>query len=420
MQLIREWSFVAAIIVTASLTVDSATAGDWPQILGPQRNGVAEGEQLDIDWADSNGPKVLWQMPTGSGLAGVAVAKGRAYVFHRLEDQEQLDAVDALTGRPIWKAEWPTTYEDSIAGDNGPRCVPVVHQDHVYVLGAAGTLACIRTEDGKIVWSQDIAAKYKAPLGYFGVGSTPIVDSGILIVNVGGQSGKAGIVGFDLKTGEEVWKSVVDAASYSAPAAATVDGTRHVICITRLKCVSLDPTNGKVRFEFPFGKRGPTVNGATPLFIQDKVLVTASYGIGATLAKIGKSSVEMLWSDDEILSSQYPTPVFHDGFVYAVDGREDAGLARLRCFEPLKKTIAWEQEDFGLATPIFVGDKLLLMKTNGTLVVIAASPKAYQELATATLFKSKTRALPALANGLLYVRDSETLKCFDLRSTTKK
>jgi outer membrane protein assembly factor BamB len=417
MPLLRDWNCLAVIIAVLCCTSRFAVGGDWPQILGPQRNGVAEGEKLNINWPASSGPKTLWTKPVGSGLAGVAVSKGTTYVFHREEDQELLEAVDAVTGKTNWKAKWPTDYDDTIAGDNGPRCVPLVYGEHVYVFGAAGTLACIQAKDGKIVWSKNAAEEYQAPRGYFGVGSTPIVDSGVLIVNVGGQRDKAGMVGFDPKSGAELWKSVVDTASYSAPVAVTVNGVRHVLCITRLKCLSLDPKTGKVRFEFPFGKRGPTVNGACPLVLDDKVLVTASYGIGATLAKIGANSADLIWSDDEILSSQYSTPAYSDGYIYAVDGRQDAGRARVRCFEPLTRKIAWEKEDFGLATPILVGKQLLLMKTDGALVVIAADPKGYRELAEASLFQNTTRALPALSNGLLYVRDTKTLKCFDLRTT---
>lgn len=415
MPLARCFIFASVLILTHSLTLEQGFAGDWPQILGAQRNGTADNETLEKLWTAPQGPKVVWEMPVGSGLAGVAVAKGTSYVFHREADRERLDAVNALTGKQIWSANWTTDYQDTIAGDDGPRCVPLVQGDFVYALGAAGTLACLRTQDGKLVWKKNIAETYEAQKGYFGVGSTPILDSGVLIVNVGGQSSGAGIVGFNPETGEELWKSVADAASYSAPVATTIDGTRHLLCITRLKLVSLDPKTGKVRFEFPFGKRGPTVNGANPLVIQGHVLVTASYGIGATLAKIGKSNTEIVWGDDEILSSQYATPVESGGNLYAVEGREDQGRASIRCFEPFKKKLLWEQEDFGIATPILVGDKILLVKSDGTLVVIKVNPKKFEPLAEAKLFNGTTRALPAFSNGMLYLRDTSTLKCFNLR-----
>lgn len=397
------------------LAVQGAPAADWPQILGPQRNGIAEGETLASGWPKS-GPKTVWEHAVGSGLAGVAVSQGTVYVFHREADAEQLEALDALTGKPRWKATWPSDYQDAIAGDDGPRCVPVVHGKRVIAYGAAGTMACLNTADGSIVWSRNLVKDYQADLGYFGAGSTPLVEGKIIIVNVGGQRSSAGVVGLDLETGKEVWKSVADTASYSSPIAVTADGVRHVLCVTRLKLVSLDPTTGKVRFEFPFGKRGPTVNGANPIVIKNNVFLTASYGIGSTAAQIHADHADLKYDGDEILSSQYTTTVVRDGYAYGIDGRQDQGSASLRCFDPITRKVAWTEDDFGMATLILAGDKLVCMRTDGTLVLVSATPKAFQQLATAKLFNSTCRPLPALASGLLYVRDTQTLKCFELRS----
>ncbi len=408
---------LARVLVICSLWMipQIVQAGDWPQILGPHRNGIADGEKLASSWP-ATGPETVWKQSVGSGLAGVAVAAGTVYIFDRNGDNEQLAAVDALTGKPRWKpVTWPSSYQDAIAGDDGPRAIPVVQGDRVYAYGAAGTLACINTKDGKIAWSRNLVTDYQADLGYFGAGSTPLVEGKTIIVNVGGQKSQAGVVGLSAETGKELWKSVPDAASYSSPVAVTIDGTRHILVITRLKLVSLDPSNGKVRFEFPFGKRGPTVNGANPVVVKDCVLATASYGIGATFAKIAKDHADPLWDGDEILSSQYTTSVLQGAYLYGIDGRQDQGTASLKCFDPVTRKVAWTEDGFGMATLILADNKLVCMKTDGTLTLVAASPKAYQELATAKLFNNTCRGLPALAKGLLYVRDTQTLKCFDLR-----
>jgi len=62
-------------------------AGDWPQILGPHRNGVAESEQIAAIWP-KDGLKTLWQCDVGTGFAGVSVSKGKTILFHRVGDQE--------------------------------------------------------------------------------------------------------------------------------------------------------------------------------------------------------------------------------------------------------------------------------------------------------------------------------------------
>lgn len=389
-------------------------AGDWPQILGPHRNGVAENEKLAASWPAA-GPKLAWQKSVGRGLAGVAVAGGKTLLFHRVAEEEVAECLDAQTGKALWKVNFPTRYVSSIAEDDGPRCVPLIGEKHVYLFGAGGGLHCVTLADGKQVWSHDCAEEFGAPEGYFGFGSTPLLEGSKLLVNVGAGRNQAGIVAFDAASGRVAWKSTDELGSYSSPVATTVDGVRHVIFVTRLNCVSLDPDNGQVRFEFPFGARGPTVNAANPLVFDGHLFLTSSYGVGAVFARIGKSEAKIIWKNDDTMSSQYPTPVLVDGLLYGIDGRQDVGTASFRCIDPQNHTILWSQEGFGMAVPILADGKLLLIKTNGEAVLAQPLPKAFQPLARASLLKGILRALPALANGLLYVRDESTLKCIDLR-----
>lgn len=391
-----------------------AFAGDWPQILGPMRNGVAEGEQIAAAWP-KGGPKLLWQRSVGEGFAGVAVLGQRAVLFHRMGDQEVAEALDAASGKALWKVEFPTTYRGQISEDNGPRCVPLVHQGRVFLVGAAGTLHCVTLETGKKQWSRAVYEEYRASEGYFGAGSSPIIDGDKLLLNVGGARSGAGLVAFSPATGKTLWLATDEQASYSSPTAVTVDGVRHVIFVTRYNVLSIDPESGAVRFRFPFGKRGPTVNAATPLVVDGHVFVSASYGVGAAFAKIGEAKADLIWANDDAMSSQYPTAVHHDGYLYGIDGRQDVGVAELRCVDPKNGKVMWNQPGFGMATLILADGKLVIMKTDGQLLLAEPSPQAFRPLANARVFNSTTRALPALAHGLLYVRDTKTLKCLDLR-----
>ena len=406
----------AAMFFCCLMSADLARGGDWPQILGPHRDGrAADGERLAGQWPKA-GPTTLWQHKVGSGLAGVAVGEGRVIVFHRLEDEEIVEALDAATGKPLWKAGFPVQYVSSISEDDGPRCVPLIDEDRVFVLGASGNLHCVAADSGKTLWSRPAYKEFQAPEGYFGAGSSPIVDGDKLIVNIGGRKG-AGLVAFDVKTGKTVWQVSDEQASYSSPQAVTLDGQRHLVFVTRLNVVSIDPDHGKVRFRFPFGSRGPTVNAATPLILDGHVFVSASYGVGAALAKIEKNGATQVWANDEVMSSQYATCVFHEGYLYGIDGREDVGVGRLRCFDPKTGKVVWTEDNFGMATLILADGKLVIVKTDGELALATPSPQAYRLLAEAKAFSSTTRALPALANGRLYVRDTQTLKCLDLGSS---
>ena len=402
--------FMVALLATGH----AAAAGEWPQILGPNRNAIAADEQLADSWPGGK-PRTVWQRTVGDGFAGIAVAGGRAVLFHRIEDREIAEAMDARTGKPLWKASFPTRYVSTIAPDDGPRCVPLIHNDHVYLLGAGGDLQCVSMDMGRQIWSRSLAKEFGAREGYFGSGSTPVVAEEQLLVNVGGRDG-AGIVAFSLETGETLWKATDEEASYSSPTQANIGGRKRVIFVTRYNVVCIDPRNGEVAFRFPFGQRGPTVNAATPLVFDQHLFVSASYGVGAVMAKLEAKVARPLWQSDEVMSSQYTTSVYHDGYLYGIHGRQDIGIAELRCIDPFTGTVVWKEEGFGTGNLVLAGDKLLIMKTDGALLLVQPSPKEYELLAQAKVFDTTVQPLPALAGGLLYVRDTGTLKCLDVSS----
>ena len=394
----------------------SAAAGDWPQILGPQRNGAAEGETLADSWP-AGGPKLGWSYALGSGYAGPAVVGGRVVVFHRRGDVERIEALDAKTGNRLWRADFEAGYGGGVNSDTGPRCVPLIFKDRVVVFGAAGDLHCVALADGKKLWSRSLFADYGGSEGYFGAGSTPIAVGDRVLVNVGGRN-DAGLAAFSLADGKTLWKGTSESASYSSPVAANFGGRQHVIFVTRLNAVSVDPADGSERFRFPFGARGPTVNAASPLVFDDYLFVSASYGVGARLSKVGNSGAEKVWANDDVMSSQYTTCVYRDGFLYGVDGREDIGSASLRSIEAKTGKVRWQRDGFGVAHAILAGDKLLLVKSDAEIVLAEATPDAYRQLAVAAPFAGSavtTRALPALSQGRLYVRSSSgsggQLKC---------
>jgi len=391
----------------------SALGGEWPQILGPHRSGAADQEKLANKWP-ADGPKVAWRHKVGAGYAGPAVATSKVVIFHRLANEEVLEALDAASGRQLWEARFPTRYESAIAPDDGPRCVPLIHNGRVIAVGAAGTVHCVQLASGEALWSRDVYKDFDAPQGYFGAGSTPVAEGERVLMNVGGK--QAGLAAFALADGKPLWKVAGEQASYSSPTLATIDGARHAIFVTRFNVVSVDPASGKERFRFAFGQRGPTVNAATPLVLFDRRLfVSASYGIGAVFSEIGKQGIKELWASDEIMSSQYTTCVFHGDHLYGIHGRQDAGPAVLRCIEPRQGKVLWSEEGFGTGHLILADDKLVIVKTDGEVVLANASTEKFERLATARMFQATTQALPALADGHLVARDTTTLKSIELK-----
>jgi outer membrane protein assembly factor BamB len=401
--------------VVAAILSSTAQAGEWPQILGPTRNGVAAGETLPEKFP-AGGPPLVWSHPVGAGYAGPVVSGKAVVVFHRVGGAERVESLDTETGKLNWKAEFPASGQGGIDPDHGPRASPLIHEGRVYVFGVGGDLHCVELAGGRKVWSRAAGEDFGAAEGYFGFGSSPIVSGGKLLVNVGGSDG-AGIVAFALDTGATLWKATSDDASYSSPTQAVIDGRTHVIFVTRLNVFSLDPATGQVRFQFPFGKRGPTVNAAAPIvFEKDRLFVTASYGVGAVAAKITPQGAQQIWTNDDSMSSQYNSSVYYQGHLYGIDGREDYDNGKLRCVKAATGEVVWSDDNFGVAHLILAGGRLLALKTTGEVVIVPATPDGFRPLATARLPGSgKTRALPALAGGRLYLRTTEDnrgeLKC---------
>ena len=389
------------------------TAADWPNILGPTRDGQSPETGLNWDWPPA-GPTVAWSKSVGAGFAGVAVADGSVFLFHRVDDQEILAALDPTTGREKWAYSAPTKYRDEFDFDPGPRCVPVVAGGRVFALGANGDLHAVDAKTGKKLWHRNIRIDYQAPSGYFGVGATPIVVGDRLLVNVGGKN--AGIVAFDVATGNELWKATNDPASYSSPTTMIVDEKTLAVFLTRTGLVGVDPATGTVAFTHHFRSRlDASVNGATPLVIEGKVFLTSSYGVGAALLDVSGNEPEEVWANDRTLSSQYNTPVRVGDYLYGVDGRADLGTARLRCVNWATGEVTWSRDNFGVASLIVVDGGIVAVTEAGDLVRFAADPAGYKEIGRATVLSKPTRALAALADGRLYARDEKKLVCVGLK-----
>jgi len=395
------------------LCISSATAHafDWPQILGPERNGIApRGEKLAEQWPQS-GPLTVWEVEVGHAYSGVVVADGLCFVFQRDKGKEFVSALDAMTGKEVWKSAGDvSTFYPQVGGGDGPLCVPIVTGDHVVTFGAQGRLSCLNAKTGTKLWSRETHTDFRALEGYFGAGSTPIVVGEKVIVNVGGRREKSGIVAFDLKTGETVWQKTEESASYSSPVRVDIEGVTMVLMITRYQCMLLDPETGNARFQFRFGQRGPTVNGATPVTNNGKLFVTSAYGIGSKYVEFDLFQHKTIWESENI-GSQYCTPIILGDVMYVIDGRDDVPPADLKCVDITTGKLLWTEQNFGYGTLIQADGKLLAVKTNGDIMLIEASPEKYRRLAKAKALKGTIRALPALANGMLYVRNQSTLKC---------
>lgn len=392
-------------------------AGDWPQFLGPQRNATAEKEAAI---AGSTEPEILWKHMLGTGHAGPVVFKNRVIVTHRIGAEIVTEALDAAEGKPIWKQSYSTAYHDSFGFDNGPRAVPCIAQGKVITHGPEGMVQALDFETGRELWSYDTVAELQSPQGYFGRACSPMVVGDKVLLNVGGKNaqGGAGIIALDLSTGKLLWQATDDEAGYSSPILLPEDSALSVF-FTRRGIIVLQNSDGKVLADETFRAQiNASVNAAAPVPCGDgRLLFSAAYDVGAGLWQWSKTDHKLtpLWKKPDTLDSHYTTPVYHDGHVYGLHGRQESGMT-LRCIAVADGSVTWEAPDsLPGGTLLLVGDKLLLHSEAGELLLFTTDPKKFNLLQRTQITRAGHRSHGAFSNGLLYARDAEKMVVVKVR-----
>jgi outer membrane protein assembly factor BamB len=395
------------------LVTSTVAAGDWAQWLGPRRDGSSS--ETVKPW---QGPlKVLWKQPVGEGHSSPVVAGGRVYLHTRLGDKsvEAVTAYDARTGAPQWQTSYPPGEFKSLFG-NGPRGTPTVVGGKVYTFGITGILTCLDAETGKQLWQVDTLKKYQAANLFFGASCSPLVDEGLVFVNVGGKG--ASIVALAADTGELRWQALDDKASYSSPIALTQGGRRAVVFLTARGLVALAPSDGAVLWQHALVDL-LAESSTTPVVAGDILFGSSiTYG-GVGLRLLSPAAVQQEWQKPE-LNCYFSTPVaVGKQHLYVVTGTKPPALvtkATLRCIEAATGKELWNRDKVGTyhASLLRTGDdKLLLVEEPGNLVLLQPDPKEYRELARSKIC-GNTWAHLALADGRLYIRDGKELVCVDL------
>ncbi len=283
----------------------------------------------------------------------------------------------------------------------------------VITFGATGTIQGVDAQTGKLLWRRDLAKEYAVPEGFFGVGTSPLIDGDQILVTVGAK--KASLVSFDPATGKTNWIASDDEASYASPIAADLAGKHFGIFFARSGLHLVDAGTGKEVGFFRWRARmNASVNAATPVVVGDQIFLSAEYGTGATLLRWTGSKLEQVWAEQDSLVCHFNTPIEFEGHLFGIDGRQEGG-AQLRCVRLATGEPTWTEQSFGCASLTRVGKTIVAVTEEGNLVLFDADPKRYQERGRQRIGTSPTRAHPALADGILYVRTPTEFLAIDLK-----
>lgn len=435
---------VLQICVIALLVTGVAPADDWPQWMGPQRDGVWR-ETGIVDTFPKDGPPVRWRIKIGGGYAGPAVVGNRVFVTDKQLAQGAQDAADPFqrgrtpaservlclddrNGDILWKHEYECPY--TVSYPAGPRTTPVVKEGRVYTLGSEGHLFCLNAEDGKIIWSKELKTEYQHPQSpVWGYSANPLLDGDKLICLVGGK--QTTVVAFDKSTGKEIWRALDSSGphgpGYSSPIIIEAGGKRQLIVWTPTSLNALDPETGAAYWSEKFeSSQGLSV--ATPRVRGDHLFISAFYN-GSLMMKLDphKPKATVDWKRGgqnekltDALHCLISTPVIDGNHIYGV-----CSYGELRCLDLKNGDRMWSTFDatsqksarWGTAFIVRHEDRYFLFSEQGDLIMAHLKPEGYQELGRAHLLEPTGPAQrrdvvwthPAFANRCVYARNDNEI-----------
>lgn len=434
-------NFIAATLLLAA--IDPLAADDWPQWMGPQRDG-SWNETGIVKTFPADGLPVRWRAPVGLGYSGPAVVKGKVYLTDyertagtvsnspgsriKLEGSERILCLDASTGKTIWTFEYECPYE--ISYPSGPRATPTVRDGKVYCLGAEGDLLCLDADNGRVLWRRQLAREYKVASPFWGYSHHPLVDEKRVYCLPGGDGTLA--VALDRDSGREIWRSLSSAdAGYCPPTMIQV-GKQQQLVIWHPEAINgLDPVSGKVHWSQPLK---PSYRMSVTAPTQDGDLLYAS-GIGNISALLKLSSqpqgAEVVWrgTTERGLFCSNSTPIVSDGILYGFGCRK----GELAAVELASGEILWESfqatggerpSNHGTAMMTRHQNGFFLFNEHGELILARLDKAGYREISRTRLLEATGEAFgrsvvwsyPAFANRSIFVRNDKELICVSLAS----
>jgi len=404
----------AAVLAVAVLCGPVARAADWPQWLGPKRDG---GTSETVEpWKGELKP--AWTAKVGGGFSSPVIANRRAFVHARVngKDREEVIAFDAKSGKELWRTSYDRGPYSSIL-NTGPQATPAVAGGKVFAFGITGVLSCFDAETGKQLWQVEALKQFKQTVPRFGVCCSPAVVGNRVIVAVGGKG--SAVVAFDTKTGEVAWQALDESANTSSPLVVATKGqpAPDVVFMTTLRVVGLNPLDGTVNWEYalPFQ---PSGTAPTPVLFGD-TLFTSTMDNGTTGLKLKageKVTAEKMWQGKG-LSGYFSTGTATADRLYLVTNQlKPVPRADLVCVDRLTGKERWKKEGVGyfhFGSIRTANDKLIVLDDAGTLKLIDAAAKEYRELCSAKVCDG-TLVTPTFADGCVFARDSEKLVCVRL------
>jgi outer membrane protein assembly factor BamB len=395
--------------VLFAFLISTNPGDDWPQWRGPLRDGLSRETGLLSSWPPG-GPPLVWKASgLGAGYSTVTVQGGRIFTLGAAGDIEYLLALDARTGKEIWRTRIGRRFQND-RGD-GPRGAPTVDGTRVYALGGNGDLASVEAATGKVVWAVNLLSRFSAGNIGWGISESPLVLPDRVLVNAGGRG--SSLVALDKEDGSTLWATESDEAGYSSAVVADIRGVRQAIFFTGERVLGVRVDNGALLWSYR-RVSNRTANVATPIVRGNLVFVSSDYGTGCALLEIqgdasGMTAREVYFHQD--MKNHHSSSVLVDdtlfGFSSSILTALDFGTGE----------VLWRDRSVGKGSLVVADGRLYLFSENGVAGLAEATRAGYREQGRFEIQRSgsPTWSHPVVANARLYLRDQDALYCYDVK-----
>lgn len=350
-----------------------------------------------------------WKVKIGIGHSSPLAVGGRVFVFSREGADEVVRALEADSGKVVWRQAYAAPYRINPAAAHhgeGPKSTPVMSDGRLYTLGIGGILTCWDSSTGRQIWRYTGEFKQTSPL--FGTAMSPAVFEGLLIAHLGGHDDGA-LLAFEAATGKVRWKWTGDGPGYASPVLAEFSGIKQVITQTQDNVAALSLDQGALLWKLPL-KTPYEQNSVTPVLYRDLVLVS---GLDNPLTALrpGKSGnawkAEMVWESKDA-GSYMNTGVVRGDLLFGLHFRNKG---QYFCIDLKSGKVLWRSEprQGDNAAIVLAGDNLVLLSNSAELIVARAAGDAYRVVRQYKVADSETWAHPVLVKGGVLVKDLESL-----------
>jgi outer membrane protein assembly factor BamB len=401
--------FIAAVLIGLAITaVAQSSQPDYPQWYGQNRDGAAGAFAEPKVWPEKLTRR--WKVIVGEGYATPIVVGKTVYSFTRSGANEVMMALNAATGKILWKTAYPAHCEVADAAAKhgaGPKATPLFHNGKLYTLGGAGIVSAFDATTGKLVWQKNAPPERQ----YSGMGVSPIGDKDLVIVP---PDSYGPLIAFDASTGDVKWTANGDSAWVSS-IIVDLGGARQVVAMTSKSIIGVSAADGALLWRHPWVS-GATAGVMTPILCGETIIVGGRRkGLTAIkpIKRDGAWVTDIVWETKEV-SIFLSNPALISDTLF---GLSERASGRFFALDAKTGRVLWPDQPGGVTSAAAdkAGYILFFLNDDAELLVARGSQTGFEPLKRYTIADSATWTRPAISDNRVFIKDVTSLAMWSLK-----